>query len=286
MTGRPPTVWSYWETRPGRVRPPYLDLCLETIQRHAGPLEVRCLDAESSLEVLPEIDVGRWAALPAPNFRSDYVRSRVLRRFGGIWVDVDTVVLGPLQELWDELDDSGTVSFGREVGRFFGGLCAARAGAPFTEQWAGGQDRALDQSSDWSSLPYAALAQDVTWHVARQERWKALPTDRVAPVPWFEWRRFLSRLESPRRVLAGRPVTVVLWNSVMAPYLRGLSHDEVLRSRMLVSRLLRIGLGRSEAADEEDRYTALHRISELRFSDRGRRIESAVRHLGRRSRGS
>ena len=277
MADNEDTVWTYWETKPGRVRPPYLDLCLDTIERHAAPLELRCLDEETTLDVLPDIDVERWRALPAPNYRSDYARSRVLRRYGGIWIDIDTVALGPLHQLLDELDDTGTVSFGKEHGRFFGGLCAARAGSPFVERWAEEQDKVLERTADWSSLPYAGLAQDVTWHLAREEPWKALPTEQVAPVPWFEWRRFFSRLESPRRVLAGQPVTVVLWNSVMAPRLRGRSHEEMLHSKMLVGRLLRIGLGTSGPRDEEDTWTAFRGLASLRFSRRGQRLETVLR---------
>lgn len=270
-------VWSYWEVVPGRTRPAYLDLCEETIRRHAAPLEFRCLGPDDALAVLPEIDVERWRALPAPNYRSDYVRSRVLRHYGGIWIDVDTIAMSPLAGLLAELDETGTVCFGKEQGRFFGGLCAARAGSPFVEMWAEEQDKMLSRSGDWDSLGYAALAQDVTWHVARRLPWKALPMERVAPVPWDQWRRFFSRLESPRRLLAGDPITVVLWNAVMAPTLRGISADELLRSRMLVGRLLRLGLGLSKPDDEEDMWTAFHRVSDLRFSEAGQRLEVALR---------
>lgn len=272
-----PVVWTYWETPPGKVRSVYLDLCLQTIERHAPPLELRCLDFDTGPEALPGIDLDRWRSLPAPNFRSDYVRSRVLQRYGGIWIDIDTIALAPLTQLIAEVDDTGVVCFGREVGRFYGGLCAAAAGAPFVEMWAAEQDKALDRCEDWSSMSYAALAQDVTWHVARRMPWKALPMNRVAPVPWHQWRRFLSRVESPRTVLAAAPPVVVLWNAVMAPLLRPLSSEQLLHSRRLISRLLRIGLGHSRADQEEDVLTLLEPLSRLRFSKRGQRIEQALR---------
>lgn len=281
MAEAPDTIWTYWEDPPGSVRPAYLDLCLDTIRRHAPPLTVRCLGRDEAEAVLPDMDVDRWRRLPAPNYRSDYLRSRVLDRYGGIWIDIDTIALSPLSELVAEIDDTGTLCFGRELGRFFGGLCAARAGSPFAEMWAAEQDKVLDRQPDWSALSYAALAQDVTWHVARRVPWKALPMARVAPVPWYQWRRFFSRLESPRRVLAADPVTVVLWNAVMAPRLRHQTPEQLLEGRMLVSRLLRIGLGRSRPEDEEDVATAFHRLAELRFSRPVQGAELAVRRLGR-----
>jgi len=280
-----PVVWAYWEDGPrARSRPVYLDLCIETIERHAAPLEVRLLARRDATTWLPDIDVDRWESLPAPNYRSDYVRSRVLQRYGGIWMDVDTVALAPLTQLIDELDDTGMVCFGRELGRFFGGLCAATAGSAFVDAWVEGQDRALSRRADWAELPYAALAQDVTWEIARRLPWKALPSSRVAPVSWHEWRRFFSRIESPRRILAGSPITVVLWNAVMAPQLRPRTREELLASDMLLCRLLRIGLGRSAVEDEEDAWTRLQPLSTLRFSKAGQSLEGALRRARRRAR--
>jgi hypothetical protein len=270
-------VWAYWEDGPRAPRAPYLDLCLETIERHAPPLELRVLSRDNVTTWLPDIDVERFGALPAPNYRSDYVRSRVLQRYGGVWIDVDTIALAPLSQMLDELDGSGLVCFGKELHRFFGGLCAAAPGTAFVDAWVEGQDRALGRHRDWSALPWAALAQDVTWELARDLPWKSLPMARVAPVPWYQWRRFFSRTESPRRLLAAAPITVVLWNAVMIPRLRRRTRPQLLRSRIMLSRLLRIGLGHSTPAEEEDLFTRLDPISAVRFSARGQRIETSLR---------
>jgi hypothetical protein len=280
-----PVVWAYWENgRRGR-RSEYLDLCVETIEHHVAPLELRVLARDDAVRWLPDLDVDRWESLPAPNFRSDYARSRLLQRYGGIWIDVDTVALAPLSQLLAELDDTGMVCFGKELGRFFGGLCAAAPATEFVDAWVDGQDAALSRRADWAELPYAALAQDVTWELARRLPWKALPMARVAPVPWFEWRRFFSRLESPRRILPEEPITVVLWNVVMGPILRDRSRSELLAGRTLLSRLLRIGLGHSTAQGEEDALTRLHGLSSLRFSEPGQRVESTFRRgVGRERR--
>lgn len=280
MTGEvAPAVWLYWETRPGRTRPGYLDLCLETIRRHTPPLELRCVGPDDVVTWLPDLDVDRWYALPAPNYRSDYARSRLLAHHGGVWVDIDTIALSPLSQLTEAVDDAGTVCFGKELGRFYGGLSAARAGAPFVCAWAEEQDKALSRQVDWSTLGYAALAQDITWHLARREPWTSLPLEKVAPVPWEQWRRFFSSVESPARILAPAPITVVLWNAVMGRRLRPLPAEDVLRRRWLVSRLLRIGLDATEPPDEEDVLTHFDALSALRFSRRGQRLELGLRQL-------
>jgi hypothetical protein len=180
--GAAEAIWTYWEDMPGHRRSAYLDLCLETVHRHADGLAVHVLGRDDAPDWIPDLDRDRWERLPAPNYRSDYIRSRLLQRYGGVWIDVDTVALAPLSQLIDELDDTGMVCFGRELGRFFGGLCAAATDSAFVDAWVEGQDRALSRRADWGELPYAALAQDVTWEIARRLPWKALPLARVAPV--------------------------------------------------------------------------------------------------------
>ena len=210
----------------------------------------------------------------------------MLQRYGGIWVDIDTVVLSPLSELLDHLDSTGMACWGLELGRCFTNLCAASPGAAFVDAWVGKQDEVLDRSRIWSDLGYSALAQDVSWDLARNLPWKSLPMNRVAPIPWYQWRRFLSRTESPGRLLAPRPVTFVLWNALMAMPLRRYDHVQLLASRILVARLLRIGLGLSEPTEEEDAWTWFHGLSALRFSNFGQRVETSARHLaGGRSAG-
>ena len=155
--------------------------------------------------------------------------------------------------------------------------CAQRgAGVAFVDDWVANQDKALERFQDWSTLPYATLAQDVTWELARTHPWKALAMEKVAPIPWYQWRRFFSRLESPKKLLGPSPITVVLWNAVMAPGLRSQDRAEVLASKMLLSRLLRVGLGMSEGDDEEDGWTKLSALSAMRFSVTGQRIESTA----------
>jgi len=274
-------VWTYWEDLPGHSRAPYLDLCLDTIRRHTGHLDLHVLGREDAYRWLPDLDPDTWERLPAPNYRSDYVRSRLLQAYGGVWADIDTVAVAPLTRLFDEVDDTGMVCWGKELGRFFGGLCAARAGSPFVDAWALGQDRALAKVEDWSQLHYAALAQNVTWGLAREVAWKAVPMARVSPIPWYEWRRFLSRIESPARVLTETSIAVELWNAVMAPSLVAVERDRLLESRMLLGRLLRVGLGLSTIEEEEDAFTRLHGLSSLRFSLPGQRVEVNARRTAK-----
>lgn len=272
-----PRIWAYWEDLPGRRRSSYLDLCLETVRRHAGGTPLQLLDRGSVLEWLPDLDQRVWERLPAPYLRADYARSRLLHRYGGLWTDVDVIAVAPLGKLLGALDEAEMAGWGREFGRFFIGLCAARPGGVFTADWIDGQDATLATNDDWDRLPYRALGQDVVWGLAQRHAWSSWPAGQVAPVPWYQWRRFFSRVESPTRLLAARTATVVLWNASMGPRLEGARRSDLLEGSTLLSRLLRIGLGLTDAAEEERLWTHLHRLSDLRFTRAGQSVEVNLR---------
>ena len=203
-----------------------------------------CCARHDAVEWLPDLDIDRWECCRPPNLRSDYVRVRPAalrrhldrRRAPWCW--------RRCRSLLEELGDTGMVCFGKGAQSLTSAGCGTPAapGTAFVGAWAEGQDKgARPRRADWADLPCTALAQDVTWEIARRLPWKALPMERVAPVPWYEWRRFFSRLESPRRLLPPNPLTVVLWNVVMGPVLRDQTRDGLLAGRTLLTRLLRMG---------------------------------------------
>lgn len=286
--GSPPVtnVWMYWEDVPGSSCPDYLLLCRQTIEHHLGPaMDLHLLDRSSVRSWLPDLNEEVWERLPAPVQRSDYARTRLIHRHGGLWIDADCIVLRPLGAVTAYLAEHDLVSWGDDLqGRFFNNLFAARPGAPLLAEWIELQDRVLLTNDDWHRLPWAALGSDAFYPMINRARgrYANIPSALVAPVPWYAWRRFFSPFQSPAAVLVPSPVTVMLWNKGMGPVLKGRSADEVLESRMLLSRLLRIALGHSTLEEELDLYTKASRLSDLRFSPRGRSIERRVRSLAGR----
>lgn len=276
-------VWMYWEDLPGRSCPAYLRLCQESIRHHLGPsMTLHMLDRESVFDWLPDLDASVWHGLAVPAQRADYARTRLTFRHGGLWVDADCIAVGSLDRITAYLADHDLVAWGADVqGRFFNNLFAARPGAPMLAQWIEGQDRVLATSEDWGRLPWAALGSGPVYPFLDNADYGNVPAPKVAPVLWFAWRRFLSPFQSPATVLSSDPVTVMLWNKEMGPVLGARSATEVLKSRMLLSRLLRIGLGTSTLADELDALTRASGLSDLRYGPIGRTIESRLRHLGR-----
>jgi len=139
------------------------------------------------------------------------------------------------------------------------------------------QDETLASSDDWTSLSWSALGSDAFHPFMNDGNYANVPFKKVAPVLWYEWRRFLSPFQSPADVLASSPVTVMLWNKGMGPILADRSVSQLLQGNMLLSRLFRIALGESTLEEELDGYTRFSRVSDLRYRANGYRVERRLR---------
>jgi len=277
-------LWVYWEQRPDRSRPPYLDLCLETIRARLGSLTLEVVDERSALDRLPDLDRDTWGRLPDATRRSDYCRTRLLHAFGGLYLDADCIALAPLEALTEPLGAHAFVTFGAREGAVQNGMFASRRGAQFLEEWIVAQDRVLRDCPDWSTLPRTALGEPLATAIAPRLPHHSFPERMIAPVMWFEWGRFFSRFASPDSVLRHAPLTVMLYNEFMAEPLRATSVSELRAGTTLLSRLFRIALGESTAEDEVDVRTRLHVVADARYSTYGRAVMARVRRLQGRGR--
>jgi hypothetical protein len=280
MSERTP-VFMYWEDLPGRTCPAYLDLCLETIRRHVGSdMELHVLDQDTIFDWIPDLDRSIWRRLPLPAKRSDYARTRLTYHHGGLWLDADTIAMAPLGPLTAYVADHDLACWGRDVdGRFFSSLIVARAGAPLIAKWIEAQDRALAESDDWGQLSWSALVADAFGPFMGDDRYGNVPSSKIAPVLWNDWKRFFSPFQSPAPVLADAPILITLYNKGMGPILEDRSAAELRGAKSLLSRLYRIALGESTLEDELDLATRFSKVSDLRYSLNGRRIERRVRRL-------
>ncbi len=114
-----PPVWTYWEG----LCPPYVELCLDSLRRHAG---ARVLDRAS-------FD-GLWTSdrdLPIDALyvahRADYIRAYLLRHYGGFWIDADCVLLRPVAPLAALLDQHDLVTYREPAGSIANRLPAGAA---------------------------------------------------------------------------------------------------------------------------------------------------------------
>lgn len=106
-----PIIWLFWQNKKGKKMPQYLQLCLDTIYKKCGKdFEINLLDEKTVYNFIPDLrkdlDDLRIAQ------KSDYIRIKLLHKYGGIWLDVDTIVMSNLLPVIKKLETYDFVGFG------------------------------------------------------------------------------------------------------------------------------------------------------------------------------
>lgn len=122
-------IFMYWETLPGKTKPVYLDLCYDTILKNCSQdFKIHMLDDKSIKTYLPEIRTDLDQKLKIQQ-KVDYYRLLLLYKYGGIWLDADTIVIKSLIPLFEKLKSYHYVGFGCH-----NGYCV-RTGKPNPANW-------------------------------------------------------------------------------------------------------------------------------------------------------
>ena len=107
-----PIIWAYWETLPGKSKPGYIDLCLESIQHNCSKcFDIKILDNNTIYNFIPEIKEYDLSRLPVQQ-KVDIYRYFLLYKYGGIWLDADTLVIKCFCKYYKLLDKHDYIGFG------------------------------------------------------------------------------------------------------------------------------------------------------------------------------
>jgi len=105
-------IWMYWETLPGKTKPGYIDLCINSVKYNCGKcFDVIVLDNHTVLNYIPEIKNINLNNLNLPQ-KVDLYRYFLLEKYGGIWLDADILVLKCIFPLFEKLKNYDYVGFG------------------------------------------------------------------------------------------------------------------------------------------------------------------------------
>jgi hypothetical protein len=108
-----PYLWVYWELINGATKPPdYITLCINIMKRNCSEnFNLVFLNEKTIFNYLPDLrkDIND---LPIA-LKSDYIRVRLLKKYGGLWMDADTIVMTDLKEIAQKIiEDVDFIGFG------------------------------------------------------------------------------------------------------------------------------------------------------------------------------
>ena len=104
-------IWMYWENKPNKEKPVYLDLCLDTVYKHcSNDFNIHLLNENTVYDYIPNLrrDINH---LNIPQ-KTDYIRLLLLYKYGGIWLDSDIIVMKSLYPIIEKLKKHEYVGFG------------------------------------------------------------------------------------------------------------------------------------------------------------------------------
>jgi hypothetical protein len=102
----------YWETLPGKKKPGYIDLCIESVKFNCGKcFDIRVLDNKTIYKYLPEVKNIDLSNLNLPQ-KVDYYRYCLLEKYGGVWLDADILVVKCICPFYNKLKNNDYVGFG------------------------------------------------------------------------------------------------------------------------------------------------------------------------------
>lgn len=230
-------IFMYWENPPGGRKPPYLDLCFRTIEKHRGCFKVVLLDDKT---------IGKYLTIP-PFYkkltiveRADWMRVELLKRYGGLWLDSDTIVLKSLTPIYKLLRRYEFVSFGPPANPQTGVLLS-RKNSAVMQEWS----RRMESGIGTKCLVWGEFGPILLGTMKREgmlsDGWGHIPEKYCYPVKHQDSMHFLKNIE-PERVLHKETYLAMLFNRKLYKRLVNVSEHSIMKSGNLLGQLLRLAL--------------------------------------------
>lgn len=244
----PRHIYTFWE--PKDSIPAYLRLCMHTWKTNAPDFEITVLDYSTIDPYLIKAGypLDRFFKLPIP-LQKDAVMAAVLLEKGGIFMDVDTLILRDFQPVLETLQKSEIVMFSTHLA-----FMAAKPGAALIPIWARQIKEKLEQTepgrlteAKWNfvgnSITNALFEDSPANFVTRLNKYKFAftpeslrfsgkgSTRHQYQVYWFERRDQSAPFYQNQFLIA-------LHNSWTPDWYKQLTEDEVLERECLLSATL------------------------------------------------
>ena len=105
-------IWMYWETLPGKKKPGYIDLCINSVKHNCGNcFQIIVLDNNTIFDYLPDLKNINLSTLNLPQ-KVDFYRYCLLEKYGGVWLDADILTIKCICPFFNKLKSYDYVGFG------------------------------------------------------------------------------------------------------------------------------------------------------------------------------
>ena len=248
-------IWIYWDNIESDKMPAYIELCIETIKKNCGPLfEVHLVNAKNVKDYLPKINPRykdiRHEGSPIGHPKNTsvmtaYIRVQLLKTYGGVWMDADTILLKDLSFVWQDLGTDGFVACHKTktINGISNGFIASAKNGVIINKYAAEQEALLKTRTEfkWGEIGLRMMSPIV---FSNMDHCKLIDESLLHPIIWEDWQAFF-RISS-KVIMNEGVIAITLFNSLFkkSPYYEILfsDKDKVLKDEFLISFLLRKAL--------------------------------------------
>lgn len=109
-----PYLWIYWDNIDGKSTPAYIDLCYDSITKNCSDsFDIVKLNKDNIKKYLPELsEYDKYFEKLRIAHKVDIYRIMLLYKYGGLYIDADTIVLRDPIEIMNKLKKYEFVGFG------------------------------------------------------------------------------------------------------------------------------------------------------------------------------
>ncbi len=243
-------AWFFWD---GPPKHPLIRLCLQSLVKHAQDFEVHELNSRNVLEYIPELAdpnhgwhrLGYWAQ------KVDYLRPRILHKYGGIFLDADVIVFRSLNAYFAMLESAvpqaTLLGEGNKSNLDLSvGFLVARKGCPIMRAWMLNQDQVLADPHakvEWETMGRFTLNPALnSGHVVYIDRLQG------RPFAWDHNDRYLSLTATVEEHIHPAFPSPIVWPlywsqlSQKLSLMQGLDENGWLTADFMISKALRVAL--------------------------------------------
>ena len=142
-------VFIYWEGK----TPPLISILRDLIYKFSDKGNNYNVNFINDLNVNEYIEVSDNYWKLQTNHKSDYIRAKVIHKYGGIWLDSDTLVTSNLNSLFDILENNEGFLIKENNEIICSGVFGARKGSPFLKEWSERiSNKIKDTDLSWSDI--------------------------------------------------------------------------------------------------------------------------------------
>ena len=141
------TIWTYWDQGKYNI-PIFPSLCINTWKRMNPDHRVIIVDKDNVYRYLSNKDLPpNWKDINTSQFKSDFVRLALLEKYGGIWMDITTICVRPINSMFNQTKSlEGFVKTNTDV--FESWFITGKKGSKIIKKWKEEMLKAFGDSTD------------------------------------------------------------------------------------------------------------------------------------------